>query len=224
MNYNKFLKYPLYSFLLIFLSIQNSHAQYKSYELNDKKDTINIIDNKGQKQDLWVIKVPELRGEPGYTEMGHYKNGQREGEWRQYNITEDVIAIENYQFGGKDGISNYFNRFGNLVRQESWRAYNPDAPYDTIPIFGTGGELLEYKVVKAEQYSVKHGDWKFYDPTTGRIIRTERYDHGAPLKDNEDNSDNTTKTKVKVKPKEVLEFEKKHSGRKETKVIDGQVH
>ena len=62
----------------------------------------------------------------------------------------DVIAIENYKYGGKDGLSQYYTPLGEVVREENWRAYNPDAPYDTIAVYGTGSnEILSYKIVKS---------------------------------------------------------------------------
>lgn len=204
------------------LFFNSSIAQYKTYGISVKGDTINAVDKKDQKQSKWIIKLASLRGEPGYEEEGIFKNDKREGVWRRYSLSGDPIAIENYRYGGKDGLQQYFTMMGDLVREENWRAYNPDAPYDTIPIYGTGSnEILKYKIVKAEQYSVKDGPWKFYDPLTGRITRTEMYDRGALQKDPEPDVV-VTDNKKKVKPKEVLEFEKKNSGKKKVKLRQGQ--
>jgi hypothetical protein len=80
-------------------------------------------------------------------------------------------------------VQQYFTFLGAIEREEEWRGYNPDAPYDTIPVYGQGNnEIIDYKIVKAEQYSVPHGEWKFYDPT-GHITKIERYDRGLPIKD-----------------------------------------
>jgi hypothetical protein len=108
---------------------------------------------------------------------------------------------------------------GDLVREESWRAYNPDQPYDTIPIYGTGSnEILNYKIVKAQPYSVKDGQWTYYE--NGKIIKTENYDRGYLL--------NPVKKEVaadepmkKIVPKEVLEYQKKNAHKKHVKVRDG---
>ncbi len=200
----------------------NSFAQYKTYELSIKRDTINAVDKKDQKQGKWIIKTAPLRGEPGYEEEGIFKNDKKEGIWRRYSSSGDPIAIENYRFGGKDGLQQYFTPMGDLIREENWRAYNPDAPFDTIPIYGKdNNEILKYKLVKAEQYSIKHGAFKFYDARTGRILRTEMYDHNALQKDPEPEVV-ITADKKKVKPKEVLEFEKKNSGKKKVKLRQGQ--
>ena len=211
--------------VLIFIAIQFGYtagAQYKTYTLSVNGDTLNAIDNKGLKQGKWVLHVDELRGEPGYEEEGIFVNGKREGIWRKYNLHNDVIAIENYQYGGKDGLSQYYTPLGEMVREENWRAYNPDAPYDTIAVYGTGSnEILSYKIVKAEQYSVKNGDWTYYDPSTGRILKIEKYDRGRLLK--EPKSEIVTDEPKKIaKPVEVLEYEKKNSGKKKVKVRDGE--
>lgn len=214
--------------LLVFVALQffllTADAQYKTYRLSVKGDTLNAIDNKGMKQGKWVVHVDPLRGEPGYEEEGIFVNGKKEGLWRKYTLQGDVAAIENYKFGGKDGSSQYFSPMsGQLLREENWRAYNPDSPYDTIPIYGTdNNQIISYKVVKAEQYSVKNGDWTFYDPVTGRIMQIEKYDRGHLLE-----SPKTAETAIdepmkKIKPKEVVQYEKKNSGKKKVRVRDGQ--
>ncbi|MDO9373536.1 MAG: hypothetical protein V4725_12450 [Bacteroidota bacterium] len=201
------------------LFMTNATAQYKSFSLSPKGDTLNAVDQKGLKQGKWVISVGELRGEPGYDEEGAYKDGKKFGVWRRYNSTGDILAIENYKYGGKDGIQEYFSFLGELQRQEQWHAYNPDSPFDTIPVYGTGSnEILSYKIVRAEQYSVPHGDWTFYEG--GRITKSETYDRGQ-LKKNRAEQTTTAAvkseepaSKEKVKTKEILEYEQKYSKKK----------
>ena len=167
--------------------------------------------------------MAELRGEPAYREVGSYKDDKREGEWLQYNGTDDLVAVEHYLNGGKDGICQYFTRFGTLVREESWKGYNPENKFDTVAIYGTDGNVNEFKIVPAIQYSVKHGTWKYYEASTKRLLRTEKFDRGFPLKQDLPVATDD-KPKPKVKPQEVLDFEKKHSGKKATKVQTGEVH
>ena len=214
----------LFIIILLQLFFCISFGQYKKYELIANGDTINAIDKKNLKQGKWVIKVAALRGEPGYEEEGVFINGKREGIWRRFNLTGDPIAIENYKYGGKHGLQQYFTMMSELVREENWKSYNPDAPYDTIPIYGQGNnEIISFKIVKAEQYSVKHGVFNFYDPGTGRLLKTERYDRGFPYKEPDVTAVVTDdKPKPKVKPKEVQEFEKKNSGKKKVKLREGQ--
>lgn len=212
-------------FALLFFTAQilfnTTFAQYKTFEISPRGDTLNATDQNNKKQGKWVIHVDPLRGERGYEEEGIFSNDKKEGPWRKYTTSGDFIAVENYVYGDKDGLCQYFSPFGELLREENWRAYNPDRPYDTIPIYGTGNnEIISFKVVKAVPYSVKHGDWKYYDPTTGRIIKTEEYEFNRLIKGAK------TETAVeeplkKIKPAEVLEYEKKNSGKK-VKVRDGR--
>jgi antitoxin component YwqK of YwqJK toxin-antitoxin module len=206
----------LIAFQLILLS---ANAQNKSYKVSAKGDTINAIDVHGLKQGKWVVHVDPLRGEPGYEEEGIFVNGKREGTWRKYTLQGDFIGVENFKFGDKDGKWQYFTQYGDLVREENWRAYNPDQPYDTIPIYGTGNnEIVSYKIVKAQPYSVKDGKWTYYD--NGHILKTEEYDRGYLLNPPKAEVANEEPMK-KIVPKEVLEYQKKNSHKKQVKVIDG---
>jgi antitoxin component YwqK of YwqJK toxin-antitoxin module len=202
----------------LFVFFTNGIAQRKSFKLNKDGDTINIVDNAGLKQGRWILHKDEVRGEAGYEEEGIYKNDKREGIWRQYNLVGDLIGVENYFKGGKDGIQQYYTYLGNLYREEGWKAYNPEDPYDTIPVYGTGSnEILEYKIVKAEQYSVKHGEWKYYDPESGRLTKSEKYERGhlekpgtAPVVAVKEKSP----YKKPDKTPEMLDWEKKNKGKK----------
>lgn len=209
--------------MLVFFT--NCMAQRKSFKLTEKGDTINIVDAAGLKQGKWVLRVEEIRGEPGYEEEGIYKDDKREGVWRQYNLVGDLIGVENYFKGGKDGIQQYYTYLGNLYREESWRAYNPDAPFDTIPIYGSGnGEIVEYKIVKAELYSVKHGEWKFFDPESGRLTKSEKYDRGHLQKPGAAPATAVKEKSPYKKPDktpEMLEWEKKNKGKKNV-IRDGR--
>jgi antitoxin component YwqK of YwqJK toxin-antitoxin module len=215
-------------FLLIviqFLFLMNGAAQYKSYKLNDKRDTINAVDKNNLKQGKWVIHIDELRGEPGYEEEGLFKNDKKEGIWRMYNLTGDIIGVENYKLGGKDGIQQYYTYLGDLYREESWRGYDPEAPYDTVAVYGTGSnEIVDYKIVKAEQYSVRHGEWRYYEPGSGRLVKSEKYDRGllekAGVKAVAATAVETKPKKVEKTP-EMLEWEKKNKGKKKV-IRDGR--
>lgn len=199
------------------------NGQYKSYQIAVNGDTINVVDKQGLKQGPWVVHVDPLRGEPGYEEEGYFVHGKKEGAWRRYTLSGDFIALETFRKGDKDGRSQYYSAFGELLREENWRAYNPDAPYDTIPIYGKENNQIEsFKIVKAEPYSVKHGDWIWYDGQTGRIARIETYDRGhlqKPAKTSEFVSEE--EPMKKIKPQEVLDYEKKNSG-KRVKLRDGR--
>ena len=203
-----------------FGAVLNVDAQYKSFKIGAKGDTINKIDKKGFKQGKYVLRTEELRGEPGFEEEGIYKNNTKEGIWRRYNLMGDPIGFETYLHGGKDGFQQYYSALGELLREENWRGYNPDAPFDTIAIYGTGSnEIVDYKIVKAEQYSIKQGMWRFYEPVTGRLLKTEEWDRNnlvlpnSPKKEVSGNSLKGVKKEV-AKTASMLEWEKKNKGKK----------
>ena len=210
-----------------FGAVLNAAAQYKSFKIGAKGDTINKIDKKGFKQGKYVLRTEELRGEPGFEEEGMYKNNTKEGIWRRYNLMGDPIGFETYLHGGKDGFQQYYSALGELLREENWRGYNPDAPFDTIAIYGTGSnEIVDYKILKAEQYSIKQGPWRFYEPVTGRLLKTEEWDRNnlilpnTPKKEVVGNSLKAVKKEV-AKTASMLEWEKKNKGKKNV-VRNGQ--
>jgi len=212
------------SFLTLLIFGLSAKAQYKSFKLSPKGDTINIVDKNNLKQGKWVITVAELRGEPAYEENGFFKDDKKTGVWKKYNATGDILAIENYKFGGKDGVQEYFTFLGDLIRHEEWKGYNPDAPFDTIAVYGQGNnEISSYKIVKAEQYSVPHGEWKYYAPGE-KFIKLEKYDRGHLLKNADDSSPVVAKKSAEaqpeenVKPQEVLDYEKKYSKKKKAQM------
>jgi hypothetical protein len=220
-------------FILLYFS---ATAQYKSYKLTAKRDTINIVDQNGLKQGRWVSKMPGLRGEPGYDEEGIYRDGKKEGVWRMYTLVGDLYAVERYRWGNKDGISQYYNIAG-LMRQESWKAVNPDNPYDTIDVPDLADpNKITRRVIKIEGTAVKHGTWKYFDAATGAITKTDTYfldklqDPNAQLfasgqaAAGADTAQVKAKPAAKAKPQAVLDFEKKNAGKKKVKVIDGRTY
>ena len=203
--------------IIQFVLINSSFAQLKDYKLNAKGDTINVINQKGEKQGKWVVHTDEIRGEPGYEEEGMYRKGVKDGFWRRYSLQGDLIAVEHYILGGKDGLQQYFSYLGDLVREENWKGYNPDSPYDTIAVYGTGsGEIIDYKIVKAEPYSVKDGEWKYYEPGSGRIIKTEQWVRNNLVEPNAPKPAAIASDKPKKveKTAQMTEWEKKNKGKK----------
>lgn len=215
---------PLLSFLFVgcsfFFSPLVSAQAPKSFQLTVDGDTLNVIDHEGKKQGPWINQVPELRGEPGYEEEGLYIDDQKDGYWRKYTLQGDLMAVEFYKKGGKDGVQRYFTFFGNLEREETWRGYNPDSPYDTIAVYGAdNNEILEYKIVKAEPYSVKHGTWRYYDE--GNLVNTEEWDRNNLVPKKTVATAPTDKPKKIEKTPEMMEWDKKNSGKKRG-LRDGQ--
>lgn len=209
--------------ILMVLISADGFSQWKTFTISPNGDTLNRVDNKDRKQGPWAHRYETIRGEPGYEEEGWYKNNRKEGEWRMFSLGGDLVGIENYKWGLKDGKCVYFTSHGELKLEQNWKALNPDKEYDTIDVEDLD-KLDSYTkvVVKNEGAALKHGIWNYYDTQTGRIVRTETFELGklksapvaaAPANDGE--------KKVVAKPKEVLEFEKKNAGKKKIKVRDG---
>ena len=208
--------------LLLFCILSlNGYSQWKDFIIGAKGDTLNCVDKQDRKQGKWVLHYDEVRGEPGYEEEGEYKNNRREGTWRLYNLTGDLKGVEFYKWGNKDGVAQYFTSSGALLREENWRALNPDKQYDTIQVEDVD-HLDHYKtvIVKNEGVAIKDGVWKFYDPTLGTVSRTETYTLGKLESKSSTASTAAGAPNANTKPKEVLDFEKK-TGKKKVRVQDG---
>lgn len=197
-------------------------AQLKDYKLGANGDTLNRVDQAGLKQGPWVIRYESVRGEPGYEEEGVYLNSRKEGEWRLFNLMGDLVGIENYRWGLRDGLSRYLNSDGTTRLEQSWKALNPDKPYDTIQVEDLD-KLDSYHtvVVKNEGAALKHGTWRYYDPQSGRVTRTEQYELGRLKNEDAQAAVEEPARKAVPKPKEVLDFEKKNAGKKKVRFKDG---
>ena len=225
--------------LFLFASIQ-SFSQCKTFKIGVRGDTLNCVDIKGKKQGRWVNELPPLRGEKGYEEQGVYINDKKEGQWQQFTLDGDLLAIENYRWGNKNGRAIYYTPFGQPIREESWKAVNPDNPYDTVDVFGLNdpSKVVRREVIKLDGHTLRHGTWKFFDPDFGTVVKTEQYkldklvvagvveDELAPI---DISTGSTTKAKTDTtgkksiaKPKEVAEYEKKNAGKKKVKTRTGQ--
>lgn len=221
-------------FLMMVLAFQTtlSFSQCKTYQLNAKRDTINCTDFQNHKQGNWVTRIVNNHGEPGYQEEGFYKNDKKEGAWTRSNLIGDVLAEENYKWGCKNGICRYYNLMG-LMREESWKAIDPENPYDTVRVYDLNvPDKYDLKVVKVDAASVKHGTWTYYDPERQTVTKTEEYvidqliTNKKSLKALNDSMTAAQKNPLdsislnKNKPAEVLQYEKKNT-KKKIKVRDG---
>jgi hypothetical protein len=226
-----------YVFILLLFVCATAQAQLKNYIIGAKGDTLNRVDMKGMKQGPWVVHVDDLRGERGYEEEGEFWNDKKEGVWRRFSLEGDLIAVENYRFGYKDGKNAYFNYQGELVREEAWRAIDPQNPYDTVNVYDLNDptKVVGKQVVKVEPNSYKHGTWHFYNPQTGTIEKTEQWVMDRPKEKEKPVEDDlapidvstgepTVKKEEKknmTKPQAILDYEKKNAGKKKIKVRTG---
>jgi hypothetical protein len=221
-------------FLLAVLIAVGASAQCKTFRIGANRDTLDCTDMKGLKQGKWVVKVAPLRGEPGYEEEGVFVDNKKEGTWRKYNLMGDPIAVENYKWGFKNGISRYYTIAG-IEHEESWRAVNPEKQYDTIAVQDPKDQnRYELVVIKNDGQSKRHGTWRYYFPPSGALLSVEKWvldrlqepDAENVARDMTkvtvtDSTKNKTAAAEKPKPKEVTDYEKKNSGKK-VKVRDGR--
>jgi antitoxin component YwqK of YwqJK toxin-antitoxin module len=226
-----------------FLFFENKvTGQCSEYIIGSNGDTLNCKDKKGLRQGRWVNHIEALRGEPGYEEEGVYINNNKTGYWRIFTLQGDLIGIENYRFGQKNGLQQYYNTVGSLVKEESWLAHNPENPTEIVEVYDIKDPNKIYQVeVKLDASSVPHGIWKMYDPETGKVVRKDNYilgklDDGSGTgngmikkdrtetgeKDAENKPELKEKPKDKPKPKEVQDFEKKNDGKKKYKIRTGE--
>ena len=144
--------------------------------------------------------------------------------WKLFSLEGDLIGVETYKWGNKCGICQYFGINGGLVREESWIALNPDKLYDTVAIEDVDNpEHYKTVILKNEGAALKDGVWKYYDPTTGMVSRTETWEVGKLEKSQSGQRPTHDSTQAVAKPKEVLDFEKKAAKHK-IKYQDGSVH
>lgn len=214
--------------IMFFVVTEYTSAQCKSFRVNDRGDTLNCIDKADKKQGKWINHYDQLRGEPGFEEEGEYKNNLKEGTWRIYDLNGVLTGIESYKWGNKNGAQQYFYQ-GEIIREESWRAIDPEKKFDTVDVPDVYDQYKVYqKVVPVQSYTLKEGVWKYYRPGSLSLIKTETYvlDKLQVPKSEFINGTDTATTKIPVKktvPAQVKEFEKKNSGKKAIKYKDGSV-
>ena len=224
-------------FIFLILISTRGYGQWKDYFIGIKGDTLNRVDMQGRKQGPWVVTVPELRGERGYEEEGYFENDKKTGTWKVYSLMGDKMAVENYRWGNKDGRCQYYTIGGAIVREESWKAVNPENPWDTVDVNDPDnpGRVLKTVIVKLEGFSLKHGLWTYFDPLYGTVTKEEKYfldkpGDGTPNSDlkpidvstgYKPSVDSVGNKSVKKTP-EMLEYEKKNAGKKSIKVRDGR--
>lgn len=225
--------------LLLFISLDSS-AQWKNFIISVRGDTLDRVDMQDRKQGPWVIHAEALRGEPGYDEQGYFMDDKKDGLWVRFSLMGDKIAEENYRWGVLDGKARYYNRTGGLIREETWRAVDPNKTMDTVDVVDIKdpSKVIDRVVVKLEGQTMRHGEWTYYDPEWGTVQKTENYfmdklrtGEGIPGEDDDlkpldmtgGNKSNTAATDKKevTKPKAILDYEKKNAGKKKIKVKDG---
>ena len=225
--------------MLFVLFGMSAAAQWKSFEIGARGDTLNRVDMQGRKQGPWVLSVPAIRGERGYEEQGYFLNDKKEGEWTRFSPEGITIAEEQYRWGLLNGRQKYYTPFGGLARVETWRALDPANAYDTVMVYDLNdpNKVVGAVVVKNEGASFKHGAFIYYDPRTGKVESKLEYVMNKLKEEGENETsskfydprakpaysptlDSVGNKKIS-KPGVIQDFEKKNSGKKSIRVRDG---
>ncbi len=136
----------------------------------------NKRDAKQRKQGPWVEQVAPLRGEPGYTWEGAYKNDRKEGVWKKSNEIGDLIAEETFHNGVLDGPCKYYYPNGKLSAVGNMLAMDIEGEVDTVTVIDPVTQEESRVEVVRKGNSVKHGEWRMWDED-GSMIK-EFYSRG----------------------------------------------
>lgn len=161
--------------LLPFVPVNTISAQVGKVSVPSKSVvTVNQLDKKGLQNGIWVNSEPGKMGEIGFTEFGKYDHGNKTGAWYKLDDAGEMTAMETFRNNVLDGEVKYFYR-NRITSTGYYKGLNPEHEFDTIVIEDpvTGSQNL--KPVHNENYTVRHGKWRFYDYETGRLIREEEY-------------------------------------------------
>lgn len=135
---------------------------------------LNRTDAQGKRQGQWFIRQPARMGEEAFTEWGSFDHGLRTGTWYRFDGQGDVKSIEHYRRGFLDGEAKYFEN-GHLACIGHYRGLNPGQDFDTIYVLDPVTDVEYKRVVSTDRGSVKHGLWRYYDESTGRLVRELYY-------------------------------------------------
>lgn len=136
----------------------------------------NKTDDKQRKQGPWVEQVESIRGEPGYSWEGVYKNSRKEGVWKKFTIAGDLMAEETFRNGSLDGLCKYYYPDGKLSAAGQMLAMDIEGQKDTIMVIDPVTQEEKLTEVVRKGHSVRHGEWRVYDEE-GNMMK-EVYERG----------------------------------------------
>ncbi|MFB6457293.1 toxin-antitoxin system YwqK family antitoxin [Chitinophaga sp. Hz27] len=140
-------------------------------QLEYKVPKHNQKDEKGRKQGLWMEEVGEIRGEPGFTWEGVYKNDRKDGKWTKSTHSGILLAEETYKNNALNGYCKYFYPDGKKSAEGLIVSSEIPGQKDTIAVIDleTGNETM--KEIVREGNPVRQGLWKVYDEETGKMSK-----------------------------------------------------
>jgi len=143
----------------------------------------NKVDDQQRKQGEWQEEMPEVRGEPGYSWEGTYVDNLKEGIWKKYALSGNIIAEETYKRGQLNGYSRYFYPNGKLSAEGAFVALDINGEVDNFRIIDPISGEERFEEVKRSGSSERHGLWKVYDDE-GQMTK-EYYRRGMPITEDE---------------------------------------
>lgn len=167
---------------LVFMN-QSMVAQAQKMEA---KDTINQRDKYNRKQGYWIYRnYQSLDDLFSYTMYGYYIDDKKNGPWVKIDSYGKLKSEENYFKDVLNGLCKYYDK-GRLILVANYRAIDPDLIQDTVSVLDPESLMEEdVVIVPSSRGSLKHGLWKYFDPTTGNLVKTELYQVDSLLRTTE---------------------------------------
>ncbi|PSL46083.1 hypothetical protein CLV51_10359 [Chitinophaga niastensis] len=160
----------LFLAILLQFIIVSTMAQVKS----------NQRDAQHRKQGPWIEEVGEIRGEPGFTWEGVYKNDRKEGIWKRTSAGGTLLAEETYKNNVLDGYCKYYFPNGKRSEEGAYMATEIEGQRDTIMIIDPVTNVETPTEIIRKGNSVRNGVWKLYDEETGKMVK-EFYKRGETV-------------------------------------------
>lgn len=175
------------------------------------QDKKNQRDSQQRKQGYWMEVVGEIRGEPGYTWEGVYKDNQKEGVWKRTAVSGQLLSEETYHHDVLSGYCRYYFPNGKPSSEGMYVMDEITGQKDTVVVIDPVNNAERRVQVVREGSSVKHGLWKVYDEETGRMMK-EYYKRGEPV--SAEDAGVVTDTVAPVRKQESLQLPHTQSGKK----------
>ena len=160
--------FPL--FFVIFSSSFSGVAQIEK----PKGDNLNKFDESGKKHGTWVNSFAPKKGELPYSEYGNYEHGLKYGTWTKLTKEGELISEENFKNNLLDGEARYYD-YGKLYCEGTYLSKSSSQEKDTIVVTHPETLLESYKELPAYFGSFRQGEWHYYDPENGKLMRVEEY-------------------------------------------------
>ena len=104
-------------------------------------------------------------------EIGNYKNGEREGEWKGYHENGKLEGIGNYKNGKLEGEWKSYHNNGKLEQIVNFKNGKLEGEFKSYHNNGKLEEIVNYKNGKRE------GEWKLYHEN-GKLVYIGNYKNG----------------------------------------------